>query len=373
MIKIANRYKNKGLSTVAVVLMGAAVFGLQGCSSGGDDTPSTSVTVTGGSVTEGDTGTQSITFTVTTSVAAGASTTVDYATSDGTAVAGTDYTATTGTLAIPAGATNATVTVDVIGDTAFEFDETLTLTLSNPVAVVLGATASAVGTIMDDDDADPKGYFTGVANVNSTSYSDMTGIAYNNRLMVFSPTANVLYDIVITSVSVTDFTGTVEVYVNGNVLVGNITVSGTTNESQIQGTFAGGTGFALGSFDILFDTQNNRGATLARIEGVALDQWFGDFYGFVSETGKISSSNIGHYIGQDENTPVCLHTGDFAIPDSNLNIYIMAHDVEEGITCAFVTTGYTGFASVIDDIGTDDKLIYAFANGTLSLFAIMKK
>ncbi len=151
MIKTANINKNKGLSTIAVVLMGAAVFGLQSCSSGGDDTPPASVTVTGGSVTEGDAGTQSITFTVTSSAAAGASTTVDYATSDGTAVAGTDYTATTGTLAIPAGATSAIVTVDVTGDTAFEFDETLTLTLSNPVAAVLGTTASAIGTIMDDD------------------------------------------------------------------------------------------------------------------------------------------------------------------------------------------------------------------------------
>ncbi len=41
--------------------------------------------------------------------------TVNYATSNGTAVAGTDYTATSGTLTIPAGATSGTVTVTLLG------------------------------------------------------------------------------------------------------------------------------------------------------------------------------------------------------------------------------------------------------------------
>lgn len=372
MITTATRCNNNHLSTIAAVLLGgASLFGLQGC----DDvdsltTPPVSVTVTGGSVMEGNAGAQSITFTVAISTPAVDNTLVDYATSDGTAVAGVDYTAATGTLAIIAGATSATVTVDVAGDTAFEFDETFTLTLSNPVAAALGATASATGTITNDDDAEPKGYFTGVANVKGTNFSDMTGIAYNNRLMLFSPTANVLYDIDITSVSVTDYTGTVEVYVNGNVLTGSITVSGTTNESQIQGTFAGGTGFAVGSFDILFDTQNNRGATLARIVTSGAD-WAGDVYGFVTETGRFSSDVAGHYIGIDENTPSCRYIGDFVIPDATINIYPMDHDVINNDSCFFIAEGHTGFASVIDNIGTDDKLVYAFANGTLSLFAIM--
>ena len=370
----ADRYYDYSLSTIAAVLLGcASIFGLQSCDSIGPATPSASVTVTGGSVLEGDAGTRSITFTVAISAPVSENALVDYATSDGTAVAGADYTATTGRLAILAGATSAIVTVDVAGDTAFEFDETLTLTLSNPVAVVLGAEASATGTITDDDDADPKGYFTGVANVNNTNYNDMMGIAYNNRLMLFSPTANVLYDIAITSVSVTDYTGTVDVYVNGNVLKGSITVSGTTNESQIQGTFAGGTGFAVGSFDILFDTPNNRGATLSRIETSGLP-WKGNVYGFVTETGEFTTNQTGSYTGfDDDDEPSCIYTGNYVIPDSNFNVYQMDHDVLDNGSCVFITEDHTGFASVIDDIGTNDKLVYAFANGTLSLFAIMSR
>ena len=367
-------YNHNCLSAIAAVLLGgASLFGLQSCDNLEDlDTPLASVTVTGGSVTEGDSGTRSIAFTVTLSAPTDTNTFIDYATSDGTAVAGADYTATSGTLAILAGATSTIVTVDVAGDTVFEFDETLTLTLSNPVAAVLGAAASATGTITNDDDADPKGYFTGVANVNNTNYNDMMGIAYNNRLMLFSPTANVLYDIAITSVSVTDYTGTVDVYVNGNVLKGSITVSGTTNESNIQGTFAGGTGFAVGSFDILFDTQNNRGATLSRIETSGLP-WSGDVYGFVTETGEFTTNLTGSYAGFDDDVPSCIYTGNYVIPDSNFNVYRMDHDVLDNGSCVFITEDHTGFASVIDDIGTNDKLVYAFANGTLSLFAIMSR
>ena len=367
-------YNHNCLSAIAAVLLGgASLFGLQSCDNLEDlDAPLASVTVTGGSVTEGDSGTRSIAFTVTLSAPTDTNTFIDYATSDGTAVAGADYTATSRTLAILASATSTIVTVDVAGDTAFEFDETLILTLSNPDAAVLDAVASATGTITDDDDANPKGYFTGVANVNSTNYNDVMGIAYNNRLMVFSPTANVLYDIAITSVSVTDYTGTVEVYLNGNVLTGSITVSGTTNESQIQGTFAGGTGFAVGSFDILFDTRNNRGATLARIETSGL-QWNGNVYGFVTETGEFATNLTGFYTGTDDEVPSCVYTGDFVIPDSNLNIYMMDHDVLDNGACNFIAEAHTGFASVIDNIGTDDKLVYAFANGILSLFPIMDR
>ncbi len=369
------RYYNNRLSTIAAVLLGSAsLFGLQSCDDIKLATTPASVTVTGGSVVEGDSGTQSIAFTVAITNPVETNTLFNYATSDGTAVAGADYNATAGTLAILAGATSTIVTVDVAGDTEFEFDETLTLTLtlSNSATATLGAVVSATGTITNDDDANPKGYFTGVANVNNTNYSDMTGIAYNNRIMVFSPTANVLYDITITSISVTDFSGTVELYLNGNVLKGSITVSGTTNESQIQGTFAGGTGFAVGSFDVLFDTQNNRGATLARIETTAL-QWNGEVYGFVTETGGLTSSLAGFYTGYDDAVPSCGYAGDFVIPDSDLNIYLMDHDVLDNVDCVFMTEGYTGFSSVIDNIGTDDKLVYAFANGTLSLFAIMDR
>ena len=69
----------------------------------------------------------------------------------GTAVAGSDYTATSLTgVTIPAGSTAVTVTVPVTGETAIEGNETFKVMVSN----VVGATVSdgaATGTIRNDD------------------------------------------------------------------------------------------------------------------------------------------------------------------------------------------------------------------------------
>ena len=57
---------------------------------------------------------------------------IDYATSDGTATAGSDYRATSGTLTFRPGETTKTISVPVLDDSHDEGDERLTLTLSNP-------------------------------------------------------------------------------------------------------------------------------------------------------------------------------------------------------------------------------------------------
>ena len=94
---------------------------------------------------------------MTISAASGATTTVDYTTSDGTATAGVDYTVTSGTLTFPANSTSSlTISVPVIDDTIDEEEqETFTLTLSNAtVAELVGgeSTLAATGTIVDNDD-----------------------------------------------------------------------------------------------------------------------------------------------------------------------------------------------------------------------------
>ena len=73
---------------------------------------------------------------------------MDYATADGTASAGTDYTAASGTLTFAAGETAKTVEVAALADTAAEDDETLTLTLSNASGATIGDGA-ATGTVVN--------------------------------------------------------------------------------------------------------------------------------------------------------------------------------------------------------------------------------
>ncbi len=91
-------------------------------------------------------------FAVTLSRARTAATTVDYATSDGTATAGSDYEAASGTLTFAAGETEKTVSVGVLDDALDEGSETLSLTLSNPnPSTVRLADAEATGTIENSD------------------------------------------------------------------------------------------------------------------------------------------------------------------------------------------------------------------------------
>ena len=89
-------------------------------------------------------------FTVTLNAISGKSVTVNYATSDGSATAGRDYTATSGTLTFAPGDMTKSITVAVLDDRLDEPDETFTVTLSNPSNAILGDD-TATGTIIDDD------------------------------------------------------------------------------------------------------------------------------------------------------------------------------------------------------------------------------
>ena len=85
-------------------------------------------------------------FAVTLDRARHAAVTVDYATRDGTAVAGADYTNTSGTLTFVAGETRKAVDVQVLADSHDEGSETMTLALSNATGARI-ADGEATGTI----------------------------------------------------------------------------------------------------------------------------------------------------------------------------------------------------------------------------------
>jgi cysteine-rich repeat protein len=114
-----------------------------------DDFPSLSIN--NASVTEGNSGTKTLTFTVSLSAAASTAVTYNIATANNTATAGSDYVASSLTgQSIPAGVTSKTFSVTINGDTTIEPNETFFANVSN----VVGATVAdpiGVGTISNDD------------------------------------------------------------------------------------------------------------------------------------------------------------------------------------------------------------------------------
>ena len=114
-----------------------------------DDVPGLSVV--DASVAEGDTGSATVRFTVRLNPAASVPVTVDWATADGTATAGTDYTPGSGSLRFDIGEDSKTVSVTVTGDNVDEPDETFTVTLSNASGTTI-VDATGTGTIRDDDE-----------------------------------------------------------------------------------------------------------------------------------------------------------------------------------------------------------------------------
>ncbi|MCI5145412.1 MAG: DUF1566 domain-containing protein [Candidatus Electrothrix sp. AR3] len=108
------------------------------------------LSVSNSSITEGDSGTKELEFTLTLNNFYEPAT-VDYTTQDNTAtVADNDYTAASGTVSFENGSTSETVSITIQGDTEIEPNETFSLLLSNPVHLTLAST-SVTGTITNDD------------------------------------------------------------------------------------------------------------------------------------------------------------------------------------------------------------------------------
>jgi hypothetical protein len=90
------------------------------------------------------------TFTVTISNPSAVPVTVNYQTADGTATAGSDYTATSGTLTFAPGETTKAINVPILDDAILEGSETFNVDLSNPTnATILDDQGE--GTILDND------------------------------------------------------------------------------------------------------------------------------------------------------------------------------------------------------------------------------
>ncbi|MGI0491461.1 Calx-beta domain-containing protein [Alkalinema pantanalense CENA528] len=161
-VKVAGDNKFEIDETLSLVLSnptGSATIGpgnttATGTITNDDARPTISFASSNVSTLEGNSGSTPATFTVNLSNPSSEVITVSYATQDGTATAGSDYTSATGTLTFNPGETSKDIAVQITGDTIVESNETYQVQLSGATNGTLssgGSTLSATGTILDDD------------------------------------------------------------------------------------------------------------------------------------------------------------------------------------------------------------------------------
>ncbi|MBI2655542.1 hypothetical protein HYX06_03915 [Candidatus Woesearchaeota archaeon] len=113
-----------------------------------------SISINDVAANEGNAGTTNLTFTVTLSESTTNTVTVQYATANNTATAGSDYTSTSGTLTFSPGDTTEQFNVSITGDTTVESNETFYVNLTSPTNATI-SDSQGVGTITNDDVAGP--------------------------------------------------------------------------------------------------------------------------------------------------------------------------------------------------------------------------
>ncbi len=123
---------------------------------GGGSTPPVSaapprVSIAPASATEGNASGGLLAFEVVLDRASGETTSVDFSTRDGTAAAGRDYVAQTGTVQFAPGETRRVISVPIVGDGLLEGDETFAVELANTSGNAQLGSASATGTVLDDE------------------------------------------------------------------------------------------------------------------------------------------------------------------------------------------------------------------------------
>jgi hypothetical protein len=130
-------------------------------------------TATIGNVTQNElnSGTSLFSFPVTLSNPSSTSTTINYSTADGSATAGSDYVGVvSGSIIIPALATSGNIDITVNGDTTYENNETFTVTITSPDALI-GGTGVGTGTITNDDTAP-------TISINSASAAEGSNVVF---------------------------------------------------------------------------------------------------------------------------------------------------------------------------------------------------
>lgn len=227
-----------------------------------DETLATNKTISIANANDGTEGATNGAFTVSlpTGTTATQPVTVTY-TVAGTATSGTDYTALTGTVIIPAGQNNATITLPVADDQVIENDETVIVTVTGGNAPVLGAftpdaVAASATVIIFDNETGPAARAISIANT-----SNGTEPATNGSFTISLPAGvtsaqaiTVNYTIAGTATPGTDYTsltGTTTILANQNSVLLPLNVINDNiieNSETVVVTITGGNSTIPGTF-----------------------------------------------------------------------------------------------------------------------------
>ncbi len=243
---------NGGANSTSIIALQAAALGTVTIA----DTPTNN---------EGNAGNTAFTFTVTRTASCVAAS-VDYAVT-GTGANPADAAdfggvLPSGTANFASGATTATITINVSGDTTVEMDETFLVTLSNPAGVALGATTTDTGTITNDDVTPP--FLTAIKSV-SGNLSPGGLIAYN---IVISNSGGIqndngtdeMTDVLPASLTVQSVSATSGVATNaGNTVSwnGSVASMGTVTVTINAMVDTGAAGNIENQAQVFFDNDNN--------------------------------------------------------------------------------------------------------------------
>ena len=324
-----------------------------------DDDDPPSLSIGDASVTEGNSGTANLQFTVTLSPASGQQVTVNYAAAapdSGTATSGVDYTAVSaGTLTFAAGDMSKTITVSVIGDGQDEPDETVKLTLSGAVNATVG-TATGTGTIMDDDAAPTVTLSVAAATINESGSGNSTTVSATlNHASSAATTVTVTAvsgaytvgsdaTITIAAGDTANSSDTVTITaVNNNIDEGAsraVTVTGTASNSQ--GVTAAATGASLTITDdeaaptvtlsVAAATINESGAGNSTTVSATLNH-----ASSAATTVTVTAVSGAYTVGSD--ATITIAAGDTANSSDTVTITAVNNNIDEGASRAVTVTG----------------------------------
>jgi hypothetical protein len=150
------------------------------------------------------------TITVTRSGNLGGPATINFSTANGTATAGSDYTAVSGTLSFAINETQKTFNVPIIDDNVVESSETVLLNLSSPTGpAIIGSVNSATLTIRDNDSNSGGG--TGSMRISQVyTRGGEAGATYQNDFIELFNAGNATVDLVGWSVVIRTFEGSTD-------------------------------------------------------------------------------------------------------------------------------------------------------------------